>query len=397
MLWSNFARRYMFSPKSHSVINIIAFVSLVAVVVPTAAMIILLAMFSGLTKTIDSLTMATDADIEVVAARGSSFDTEEVDREAVARIEGVEQVASYVEQSVIATSAGRRIPITLRGVDSTYFAVVPVEQYLYAGRVEAIRSGDVVLGASLASSLAAYGMGTEIELYALNRKQISTLLPMSGISRMTTRLGGIVSANAEINSSLAIAELLRVQRLLNYDGRITALVVDVRDGKDIASVEREIERIVGKEFDVVTRDERNASMNAILRMEKFAIMLIGILIALVATFSIVGSVVMLITEKQRDIATLRAIGAKRSLIRRIFVGEGALLTLTGVVLGVVLGVGLALGQKHYGWVKIPGGGMLESYPVDIVTTDVATVAIAVAVIGWAVSHLTVRAKLKKLN
>ena len=136
MLWSNFARRYMFSPKSHSVINIIAFVSLVAVVVPTAAMIILLAMFSGLTKTIDSLTMATDADIEVVAARGSNFDAEEVDHKAVARIEGVEQVASYLEQSVIATSAGRRIPITLRGVDSTYFAVVPVEQYLYAGRSE---------------------------------------------------------------------------------------------------------------------------------------------------------------------------------------------------------------------------------------------------------------------
>lgn len=395
MLWSTFARRYMFSPKSHSVINIIAFVSLVAVAVPTAAMIILLGMFAGLSSTVDDLSAASDADIEIVATHGGTLREESIQRSDIASIEGVEHVAAYVEQSVIATSAGRRIPIMLRGVDSTYFDVIPVAEYLQYGRLESIHRGDMILGAALSGSLAAYGVGTEIELYALNRKQISTLLPTSGISRLTTRLGGVVNANAEINSTLAITDLGRMQRLLNYDGRITAVVVDVSDNADIGAVERNIERVVGAEADVLTREEQNASMNAILRMEKFAIVLIGLMIALVAAFAIVGSVVMLITEKQRDIATLRTIGANRSLVRNIFVGEGMLLTLSGVALGTLVGIGVALGQQHYGWVTIPGNSMLESYPVKLIATDVIMVVVGVTLIGWAVSTFTVRAKLKQ--
>lgn len=396
MLWSKFARRYMFSPKSHSVINIIAFVSLIAVAVPTAAMIILLAMFAGLTATVEELTTATDADIEIVAKRGGTFEADSIDHASLASLEGVEHISAYVEQSVIATAAGRRVPIPLRGVDTTYFDVMSVEHYLYHGRLESIRAGDMLLGASLASSLAAYGTGTEIELYALNRKQVSTLLPISGFSRMTTRLGGVIHANNDINSTLALAELGRVQRLLDYEGRITALAIAVSSDARIEDVECSIERLVGDELDVVTRSEQNASMNAILRMEKFAILLIGLMIVLVATFAIVGSVIMLITEKQGDISTLRALGGRRSLIRRIFVGEGALLTLTGVLIGAILGITLSLGQQHYGWVKIPGGGVLESYPVELIASDVVMVIIAVMLMGWGVAYLTVRAKLKKL-
>lgn len=395
MLWSTFARRYMFSPKSHSVINIIAFVSLVAIAVPTAAMIILLGMFAGLSGTIDDLSAASDADIEIVAMRGATLTDDSALRHDIATIDGVEHVAAYVEQSVIATSAGRRIPITLRGVDSAYFDVMPIEPYLQYGRTESIRRGDIILGAVLSGSLAAYGIGTEIELYALNRRQLSTLLPTSGISRLTTRLGGVVNANAEINTDLAITDLGRVQRLLNYDGRITAYVLDVSSDADIDVVERDIERVVGMGADVLTREEQNASMNAILRMEKFVIVLIGMMIALVAAFAIVGSVVMLITEKQRDIATLRAIGANRSLVRNIFVGEGMLLTLSGVGLGTLIGIGVALGQQHFGWVKIPGNSMLDSYPVELVATDVLMVIASVTLIGWAVSALTVRARLKQ--
>ena len=386
----------MFSPKSHSVINIIAFVSLIAVAVPTAAMIILLGMFAGLSGTIEELSAATDADIEIVATRGSTLSDDSIAIEDIASIEGVEHVATYVEQSVIATAAGRRIPIMLRGVDSAYFDIIPVVQYLQYGRLESVAAGDMILGAALSGSLAAYGIGTQIELYALNRKQLSTLLPTSGISRLTTRLGGVVNANAEINSALAITDIGRVQRLLNYDGRITAIIVDVNDNADIDAVERSIESVVGTKADVLTREEQNASMNAILRMEKYAIVLIGLMIALVATFAIVGSVIMLITEKQRDIATLRAIGANRRLVRNIFVGEGMLLTLSGVLLGTLIGVAIALGQQYYGWVKIPGNSMLESYPVKLVTTDLLMVIVGVTLIGWAVSTLTVRARLKQL-
>ena len=394
MLWSNFARRYMFSPKSHSVINTIAWVSLVAVAVPTAAMILLMAIFDGLTDSVEQLNSAVDADIEIVAERGTTFPAEDVDIEAIAEIEGVIATAPYVEQCVMATSAGRRVTFDLRGVDPAYYDVVGLSEYLYSGGLNSIFSGDIVLGASLASSLGAYGIGTEIELYALNRKQVSTLLPLSGIKHHTTHLGGVILANNDISQSLAIAELERTQRLLNYDGRLSAIAIKIAEGANEELLVKEMERIVGQEYRVVTRDQKNASMNAILRMEKFSILLIGALIILIATFSIVGSVIMLITEKQRDIATLRALGAKQRLITNIFVGEGALLAVAGCAIGTLIGSGIALLQQHLGLIKIPGDRLLGSYPVDLNLIDVVIVVGVVLTMGIAVSWLTVRAKLK---
>ena len=394
MLWSRFALRYMFSPKSHSVINIIAWVSLVAVAIPTAAMIILLAMFDGLTGSIEELNTAIDADIEIVAKRGQTFDSEAINIEELVNIDGVEAVAPYIEQSVMASSAGRHYPIEVRGIDARYFDAKTIGDYIARGSMESIYSGDIILGSALASSLGAYGIGTEIDLYALNRKQISTLLPTSGISKLNSRLGGIISANNQINESVALVELERAQQLLNHKDRISGVAVKLCNYNDAEHIAERVSTLVGEEFDVVTRQRKNASINAILRMEKFAIVLIGALIALVATFAIVGSVVMLMTEKRRDISTLRAMGASHSLICKIFVGEGLLLTSAGTILGAVLGVLLAFVQQHWGVVKIPGGSIFEAYPVSLSIADVAVVIVIVMAMGATVSTLTVRSRFR---
>ena len=395
MVWFKFARRYMFSPKSHSVINIIALVSLLAVAIPTAAMIILMAMFDGLTSTIAEYNRAVDADIEIIAKRGTTFDSEAIDIASIDATEGVEATTSYIEQSVMASANGHRVTVSLRGVDSCYTEVIPIDRHLTLGDMNRIKAGDIILSRTVSGELAIFGMGAPIELYALNRKQISTLLPSSGISRYTSRLGGEVVTNTVNDASLAIGELKRVQELLNYEGRLSCIAIKCAKGANAEGVKQRLQNVVGEEFNVLTRDDKNAATNAILRIEKFAIMLIGILIATVAAFSIVGTVLMLITEKSRDIATLRAMGASRALVQRIFVGEGMLLTITGALLGTLLGVGFALGQQFYGWIKIPGSMILESYPVDINGWDIVVVNAIMVTIGFIISTLTVRAKLNR--
>ncbi len=393
MLWGRFALRYMFSPKSHSVINIIAWVSLVAVAVPTAAMVILLAMFDGLTKSIEELNTAIDADIEIVAKRGQTFHNEAVNIESLSSVEGVVCLTPYIEQSVMASATGRQYPIKIRGVEQEYFDVMALDGYVARGSLEAIASGDMVLGLSLAQSLGAYGIGTEIDLFALNRKQLSTLLPTSGISKLKTRLGGVVSANNQINESVALIALQSAQELLNYRDRVSGIAIKIAPESNPKQVANSLSAMVGAKFDILTRESKNASMNAILRMEKFSIVLIGALIALVATFAIVGSVVMLMTEKRRDISTLRAMGASDKLICNIFVGEGLLLCSAGTVLGAVLGIGFTMIQKYWGVVKIPGGSILESYPVSLSIADIILVVVIVMAMGTTISTLTVRSKI----
>lgn len=397
MLWSKFARRYMFSPKSHSVINIIVAVSLVAVAVPTAALVVLLAVFNGLNATIERLYSSVDADIEILAERGQTFAEESIDLDVLRDIEGIVAVAPYIEQSVMLSVGDRHAAVTLRGIDSLYTDALPIASLVGRGSIEAATlDGDIVLGYGLAADIGAYNLGSEISLYALNRKQLSTLLPMSGLSRAKAQLGGIIDSNADIDATLALTSIDRLQRLANYPDRLSGIVVNVADDSDTKAVCRALKGCVGEDFKVRTREEKNASMNAILRMEKVAVLLIGALIAIVAALSIVGSVVMLLTDKGRDIMTLRSMGADRSLIRNIFVGEGILLTMLGTAVGAVVGIGLSLGQEHFGWVGMPeGGAIIESYPVDLRTGDTMLVVAIFLVIGILVSRLTVAHTLRK--
>lgn len=395
MLWLKFSRRYMFSPKSHSVINIISLVSVIAVAIPTAAMIILLAMFGGLSNTIQTIYSSVDADIEIIAKRGQTFESEALNIETIAEKEGIVAVAPYLEQSVMVATTARRSTVTLRGVDTSYFDVLPIERFLVRGSLQSLSQGNVILGTAASASLGIPGVNYPVELYALNRKQLSTLLPTSGISRHKCCLGGVISANADIDATFALVDLGVAEELLNYRGRWSGVAIKVGDNKQVESVKQELMAAVPEEFEVRTRDEKSAEMNALIRLERFAIILIGSFIAIVAAFAIVGAVVMLITEKRRDIRTLRSMGASRGLVRDIFIGEGVLLTLLGVVIGTVIGVGFSLGQQHFGWITIPGNMVIDSYPVDLALGDTLLVVGIILTAGWGISSLTVRARLSK--
>ena len=383
----------MFSPKSHSVINIIALVSVIAVAIPTAAMIILLAMFGGLSRTIESIYSAVDADIEIIPSRGQTFDVESLDYDKILQNEAVAEAATYLEQSVMAATKSRRTTVMLRGVDSMYMQVLPIADFVVRGSANSLSYGALLLGTAAASNLGIPSNDYPVELYALNRRQLSTLLPTSGISRHETVLGGVVSANAEIDETLALVNLATAERLLNYEGRRSGVVIKLAEGSDAESVQQELQSVVGEEFTVRTREQKSASMNALIRLERFAIILIGSFIAIIAAFAIVGAVVMLITEKRRDIATLRSMGAKKSLVRDIFIGQGMLLTLAGCAIGLIIGVGFSLGQQHFGWIKIPGNMVFESYPVELSALDTLLVVAIIIAAGWIISQITVRAKL----
>lgn len=394
MLWLKFSRRYMFSPKSHSVINIIAMVSMVAVAIPTAAMIILLAMFGGLSRTIETIYSAVDADIEIIANRGQTFSSNAVDIELIRATEGVVAAAPYLEQSVMVATSSRRCTVRLRGVDSTYMEVLPISDFVIRGSVDALSQGNILLGTAASGSLGIPNVNYPVELYALNRKQLSTLLPTGGISRHSCQLGGVVSANAEIDATFAMVDIDIAEKLLNYEDKLSGVAIKVEDREQIEGVKRVLQEIVGEHLTVRTREEKSVEMNSLIRLEKFAIILIGTFIAIIAAFAIVGAVVMLITDKRRDISTLRSMGASRGLIHKIFVGEGALLTLVGAAIGTMIGVGFSLGQEHFGWIKIPGNMVFESYPIELTVADTLLVLGIVIVAGLSISHLTVRARLR---
>ena len=319
-------------------------------------------------------------------------------------VEGVEAAAPYLEQMVVVSASGRRTTVTLRGVDSTYISVAPLDEYMVRGEYRLLGERDtatmrrrdvLVAGYGVAAELGMPRLDGDVELYAVNRRQFSSLLPAAGISRLRAALGGVFMVNADIDRRYVLCDLDAARRLLNYPGRISHMALRLGAGADRERVRSRVETIFGEGYDIRTRDQKNDSLLRIMAYEKRSIFIIAFMVTLVAAFSLVGAVVMLLTDKRRDMATLRALGMTRRYVSRIFVGEGMLITLAGGGAGILAGLALCWAQRRYDLVAIPGATTVGSYPVSIEWADVAATAAAVVVVGYVVSRLTVASVMKR--
>lgn len=391
------AGRYLRSRKSHSVINIISGVSVAAMATPVAAMVILLSVFNGLEGMVRTLYRAVDADITIRAAEGTVFDAAAVDTAAIRAAEGVETLSLVLEQGAMAEVGDRRTIVRLRGVERTYEDVVPVAQTIYGGTfaVGVDDSRSVVLGHRTAQEL---GMsrqtaGDMVTLYAINRARFSSLLPVGGYTRRTLPVAGFYSIDDE-NGDVAYVALDVAQDMFNYEGRASSVAVKLAAGADADAVAERLQRIAGEGMEVLTR-ERSNSIYRLMALEKWGVFAVALIVLVVASLTVVGTIVMIMIDKRDDAATLRMMGASRATVRDIFVGEGHLLAVVSLVLGVAAGVGLTLLQQTVGLVRLQTATlMVDIYPVELHAADVLLTAAAYIVVAHVVTRLTVGAMLK---
>lgn len=391
------AGRYLRSRKSHSVINIISGVSVAAMATPVAAMVILLSVFNGLEGMVRTLYRAVDADITIRAAEGTIFDAAVVDTAAIRAAEGVETLSLVLEQGAMAEVGDRRTIVRLRGVERTYEDVVPVAQTIYGGTfaVGVDDSRSVVLGHRTAQELgmSRQTVGDMVTLYAINRTRFSSLLPVGGYTRRTLPVAGFYSIDDE-NGDVAYVSLDVAQDMFNYEGRASSVAVKLAAGADADAVAERLQRIAGEGMEVLTR-ERSNSIYRLMALEKWGVFAVALIVLVVASLTVVGTIVMIMIDKRDDAATLRMMGANRATVRDIFVGEGHLLAGVSLVLGVAAGVGLTLLQQTVGLVRLQTATlMVDIYPVELHAADVLLTAAAYIVVAHVVTRLTVGAMLK---
>ena len=383
MLPQLFARRYLFSSQSRSVVNLISGLSVAAVAMPVAAMIILLSVFNGFESLVKSMYSAFDADLTVSPRQGQTFAQRDLDTAALARIPGVGALSFTLEQSALLEHGGRQATATIRGVDDAYGAVFQLGDAVSAGEWR-VRLGDLerlVVGQSMAWMLGIRSLAdADVTLYAVRRGSFSSLLPLENYTRRTEPVGGVYTL---------------AQELFGYAGRASALVVRLAPGADAAAVRKAVAEAAGDGFRVRTRDELRASFYRIMTYEKWGIFFIALLVLIIASFSVVGALAMLIVEKRDDISTLRALGADTGLVRAVFRTEGFLICGLGAVAGMTLGVATTLSQQYFGLIEIPAETFLtKSYPVEFRPTDLAVVAASFAAVAALLSNITVRSMIK---
>ena len=384
------AWRYLFARKSRNVINLISAVSATGMAIGAAALILILSVYNGFDRIIESNLSDLDPDILVTSAEGRRFIP---DAGLVERLESdgrISSVCRVLEENVLLVYGDKQGIALAKGVDSLYEQVSPLASHLTAGEFS-LHFGDVpqaAVGVSLAHEM---GISPSfLDKLALCYPRRGAGIPLAGLSSslgsVSVKPSCLFSINSQTDAGTVIVPIETMRRLLDEPEAVSGL--ELRTAAPTGrKLFRELESDLGPEYRLLDRRMQRPAIYKMMSYEKLAIYSILIFVVMIVAFNIFGSLSMLKIEKSGDMQTLRAMGADRKFTRRIFVYEGWLVSLAGLAAGLLTGVGAALVQQHFGVVKMPRGFMISAYPCVLEFGDVLLTAAGVALIGFLISLL----------
>jgi lipoprotein-releasing system permease protein len=231
-----------------------------------------------------------------------------------------------------------------------------------------------------------------ISVYIPKRIGSITGLPQESFSNELIRPSAIFSVQQDFDDKYMLVPLRFARRLLDYTDEVTGVELRLAKGADAAHIQEKVASIAGPAFRIQNRFQQQEVLYKIMKSEKWAVFLILTFILIVASFNVIGSLTMLILDKQKDIGILRSLGARDAVIKQIFFFEGLLITLSGALTGLILGLAVCFLQEKFGLIKLQGGGsfIISAYPVKMIATDFLYVFLTIALIGTAAAWIPVR-------
>jgi lipoprotein-releasing system permease protein len=394
------ANRYLFAKKSRNAINVISAVSVAGVAVGTMALIIILSVFNGLEKMVSTIFNTFDPDIKISAAEGKTFVPDTARLKLLVNVNGVSAYSLTLEENALLEYGDRQYIATIKGVDDNYVDVTAIDSAMF--------EGEFTLEGKNGRQYAIPGIGVAqylglrinfvqaLKIIIPKRTAGLNLNPETAITNRIILPSGIFQVEKEYDSRYVYIPLSLARDLTETNNGVTAIEVKFSPDPDAGSIEKKIKEIYGSSFIVQNRYEQQEIFYKVMKSERLAIFLILTLIIIIASFNIMGSLTMLIIEKQRDISILRSLGANNNLIRRIFIFEGWLISIIGAVAGVILGFFVCWLQQRFGLVKLQSESLImSSYPVVMKLRDFIIVPVTVLLIGYGAAWYPVRYLTKK--
>ena len=386
------AGRYLFAKKSHNVINIISAISAIGMAIGTAALIIILSVYNGFDSLIKSMMSNVEPDLLITPSTGKVFLPEGETYDWIYDQPSVKSMCCVLQEQVFISYDGKQGLARAKGVDWVYEDESTLKDCIIDGEFK-LKKGDIPLaavGAGLAREMDINPRFlSPIEIYFPSRtRNISLSNPASAIESINVWPSGIFSVSSEVDKDMMILPIRKMQDLLENDNEVSGVEIRLDEGtdaKELKRIQKEIARQLGPDYKVKDRFQQNESLYKMMRYEKAAIYMILIFIIIIIAFNIFGSLSMLIIEKQTDIETLRSLGATERLIKRIFILEGWMISLSGLAAGLVAGIGFSLLQQWLGFIKMPGHFVVQAYPVILSWSDVLLTTIGVAVVGYLIA------------
>jgi lipoprotein-releasing system permease protein len=386
-----FAWRYFKAKKTTNAINVIAWVSVLAIIIGTASLIIILSAFNGFESLVKSLYSSFYTDIRIIPAKGKVMQIDSLMLSRVASFPGVRAASLIAEEKALLQNGDFQAIVFIKGVDTNYHAVAGVPNKIFRGVFQTGTADDpkAVLGAGVENAIGVLSDRSLLPLTIyLPRKGLTDLSnPLESLSLGQILPVGSFTIQAEFDNKYVITNLDFLKQQLFYGpDEFSAVEIGLRNPGDEDQVKAGLQHLLGPAFKVQNKYEQNRNLYATIQLEKWAIYAIFSLILLVAAFNMIGALSMLVLEKKKDIQVLQAMGAGEGLIRKIFISEGLLLAIIGLVGGILVALLLYYLQIHYKLVPLQGQSFLiDYYPVKLVFRDFILVTSTVLLIGFLAS------------
>jgi lipoprotein-releasing system permease protein len=350
------------------------------------ALVIVLSVFNGLNHLVSESMGSFDPDLTILPTKGKTF-IPTSDFEQVKKHENVVFYSEVLEENALLKYGNRQRPAIVKGVDENFTLMTGIDTMMMDGKflLESKKIQFTVLGYGVALDLGAgLTFVNPIKFYAPKRNAKTTHNPMDAFNIKHLYPSGFFNVQIDFDTQYALVPLSFARQLFGYDKEVSAIELDIDDRIEVENIKEEIQKIVGSEYIVKNRFELHDVMYKMLKSEKTVIFFILVLILIIASFNLIGSLTMLIFDKKSDITTLRSLGANQKTIEQIFLLEGWLISLLGAIIGIVLGVGVCLAQIKFGLIKLSGaeGSLFNNYPVQVETFDILTIFMTVILIGY---------------
>lgn len=390
-MYLNFAWRYFKAKKSTNAINIIAWVSVTAIAFATAALLVLWSAFNGFEDLVKSLYTTFYPDLKITASSGKTLILTPSQIQQLKTLEGIKAVSLTVEEKALLQNDDYTAIVDLKGVDSNYTTVTNISQNIVRGKYftgDAENPG-AVLGVGVENALAVLSDRSigGLRIVLPKRGDVNLADPLTAFNEGTIMPYGAFAVQEEFDNKYVLTNIDFVKTHMDFKANeYSEVELAVMRQGDEDGIKKEIKNLLGKDYTIQTRYEQNSSLYNVMRFEKYAIFCIFILVLIVAAFNMIGSLSMLVLEKQKDIQVLQAMGANKSWIRKVFLSEGILLAFIGAGAGMIMALILCYAQIKFKLVPIEGASfIINYYPVKMVASDFLIVCITVFIIAMAAS------------
>ena len=391
------AKRYLISKKSHNAINIISGISITGISIVTMALIIVLSVFNGLSQLVQTLYNSFDPTISITAKQGKTFDPNTTEFQSLKKLDGIAYYTEVLEGNALLKHQDKQCIATIKGVSKEFEQMSGFDTLIHEGSFN-LKKNNIIIGNGIAYKLQTGPnvLSSPISIYAPKRGNTNSLNPEDGLNELKVYPAGTFTVNDEFDEKYALMNIENARTLFDYTNEVTSIELSLKSGSDPKLIQAEIEKTVGEKYEVKNREQQNALLFKTFKSEKLWTFIILIFILIIASFNVIGSLTMLIIEKKKDIIILHNMGADVSLIRKIFLVEGMLITFIGTSVGLIIGTFLCWLQMKYALIKLSDSfTVINAYPVQVQLIDVIAILAAVLLIGFFAAWYPVRIFTKK--